>query len=483
MNTLTLYKNSKPYPYYSNSLTTVKTLNVTPFNQNLRSGYIDIELTGDEMFTFNYLSYKRGSKLIYGWVTDIEKLSRVNLYRVNFEVDPLRTYRNNLILGKQIIERRPQATKLHDPYLGSSNHHNDMIITKKMIGDPTSRFAVVQKRQPGAAEVCSRVPGIPTPYQFWVCKYLVNDWTSSKPLRQLLNKFVDSGQTSDIVTIYSVPFVDSQYLTGGSLNFKVGNENKAVEGWSLIGELVDPKGKFQNIMTLDFKTNYPDITKSQHSMNIVIPDAGVLNVPDEIAFGDRPVLVRDVDIFSGSCNYHLALENGLKMTPFSVRGSALSTIPILSNPYDTYISQNQNTLAASLLGDTASLVIGGGMLASGNPLGAGMAMSGGSSAFSTLNSLSDAKNMIPSNPPAFLGSALVSDHNNWVYQVVTKKPYTNEAEVRDRLGYPYNVLDTLVIPSNGFIQTSNCSVSSDGSVPLWAINEVNQLFDNGIKFE
>lgn len=482
MNTLTLYKNSKPYPYYSNSLTTVKTLNVTPFNQNLRSGYIDIELTGDEMFTFNYLSYKRGSKLIYGWVTDIEKLSRVNLYRVNFEVDPLRTYRNNLILGKQIIERRPEATKLHDPFLGSSKHHNDMTIKKKMIGDPTSRFAIVQKRHPGPAEQSSKVPGQPTPYQFFVCKYYVNDWTSATPIRTLLNSLGDSAQTSDIVTIYSVPFVDSQYLTGGEMFYRVGGEVKTIEGWSFIGMGVDPKGKFQNIMHLDFKTDFPDLTKSSHSANIVIPDAGVLNVPDEIIFGDTPVLVRDIDIFSGSMNYHLALEGGAKMTPYSVRGSALSTIPILSNPYDTYISQNQNTLASSLLGDTASLVAGGSMMMSGNPLGGALALSGGKNLLGSLNSLADAKNMVPSNPPAFLGSALVSDHNNYVYQVVTKKSYTNETEVRSRYGYPYNVLDTLVIPSNGFIQTSNCSVSSDGSVPLWAINEVNQLFDNGIKF-
>lgn len=482
MNTLTLYKNSKPYPYYSNSLTTVKTIDVTPFNQNLRSGYVDLQLVGDEMFSFNYISYKRSSKLIYAWVTDIEKLSRINLYRVNFEVDPLRTYRNNIVLGKQIIERRPQATKLFDPYLGSSQHHNDMSIKRKMIGDPTSRFAVVQKRHPGPAEQSSKVPGQPTPYQFWICKYYVNDWTSATPIRVLLNALGDSAQTSDIVTVYSVPFVDSQYLSPSTLYFKVGNENKEIPGWSFIGEGGNPKGKFQNIMHLDFKTDYPDLTKSSHSVNIVVPDAGVLTVPDEIIFGDTPVLVRDIDIFSGSCNYHLALEGGAKMTPYSVRGSALSTIPILSNPYDTYISQNQNTLAASLLGDTASLLAGGTMIATGNPMGGALALSGGKNLLGSLNSLADAKNMIPSNPPAFLGSALVSDHNNWVYQVVTKKPYSNESEVRDRYGYPYNVLDNLVIPTTGYIQTTNCSISSDGSVPLWAINEINQLFDNGIKF-
>ena len=63
-----------------------------------------------------------------------------------------------------------------------------------------------------------------------------------------------------------------------------------------------------------------------------------------------------------------------------------------------------------------------------------------------------------------------------------RTPYDNEIEVRERYGYPYNRISALSIPASGFIQTQNCNVSSNGSVPLWAINEVNQLFNGGIHF-
>ncbi|NCC80154.1 MAG: hypothetical protein EOM07_11200, partial [Clostridia bacterium] len=408
MNTLQLYKNSKPYPYYSSSLTAYGSAkSVTPVNQNLRSGYVDLQLTLDDLLEFNYLSYSRNGRTVYAWVTDVEKLGGSLLYRVNFEVDAFRTYRSDLVLGNQFIVRRPVPSASYDPYLSSDQDWNDISINVVAIGNPLKRYAVVQKKHPGAAEIVSRVPGQPTPYQFWVCEYDVNNWSATTALRQLIQGLGDSAESSDIVTIYSVPHVDSSYLTGGTLNYKVGTTNKSVDGWSLIRQETNPFEKFQNKVPLIFNTQHPDLTKVKHSVSLVIPDAGILNVPDEVIYGPNPVLIREVDIFSGSCNYHLAMENGLKMTPYSVRGSALSTIPILSNPYDTYISQNQNTIAASLLGDTASLIAGGVMMSSGNPLGGAMAMQGGKGMLDTMIGLSDAKNMIPSNPPAFLGSALV----------------------------------------------------------------------------
>ena len=167
------------------------------------------------------------------------------------------------------------------------------------------------------------------------------------------------------------------------------------------------------------------------------------------------------------------------MTPthLSVRGSTLSTIPILSNPYDTYLSQNQNTLAVGLLGDVANLTVGA---FSGNVPVAG---AGAMGLVNKYSSLADAQAIIPSNPPAFLGSALVSTFNQRFWAQIISKPYDNEPEVRARYGYPHHRIGNLTIPSSGFIQTNNCSVSSNGSVPMWAINEINQLFNAGILFK
>ena len=483
MNTLKLYKNPKPYPFYSAALTEYKTITVTPVHQNLRSGYVDLQLSLDDLFSFNYLSYTRNGRTVYAWVTDVEKLGGALLYRVNFDIDPLRTYRSSLVLGKQFIVRRPEVNNALDPYLSSPQAYNDISINAVSIGNPAKRYAVVQKRREGAAVQHSRTPGHPSPYQFWVCGYDVNNWTASAPLVALLNQLAQSGQTSDVVTIYSIPYIDPSYIDPTTMTIRVGGKAINISGWSFIDQGTNPSGKFRNQVPLIFSTLYPDLTKTSHSVSLVIPDAGIIHVPDEVIYGTNPVLVREIDLFSGSCNYHLAVENGLKMTPYSVRGSALSTIPILSDPYDTYISQNQNNIAASIMGDVGSIVLGAGAAYMGQgAIGGSMILRGTKGLLNTKVQQEDAQNMIPTNPPAFLGSALVSSHNNTFYEVVIKKPFINEAAVRDRFGYPYNVLDDLSIPANGYIQTANCSVTSNGSVPIWAIEEINQLFDTGIKF-
>jgi len=51
------------------------------------------------------------------------------------------------------------------------------------------------------------------------------------------------------------------------------------------------------------------------------------------------------------------------------------------------------------------------------------------------------------------------------------------------VGYPLGLMTPLSIPSIGFVQTQNCGVKSDGTVPQWAITEINSIFDNGLKVE
>ena len=54
---VTLYKNPDPYPYYSDNLTSYKTVSATPLHNNLRSGYVDLDLGFSDMFSFNYISF------------------------------------------------------------------------------------------------------------------------------------------------------------------------------------------------------------------------------------------------------------------------------------------------------------------------------------------------------------------------------------------------------------------------------------------
>src|SRR5699024_697933 len=106
-----------------------------------------------------------------------------------------------------------------------------------------------------------------------------------------------------------------------------------------------------------------------------------------------------------------------------------STIPVLSDIQETYVSQNQNALATSLIGDVASLGAGVGLSAMGG--GAGMAMginsliSGTTNIASTLGGVSDMGNKM-GNPPAMLGSALSAQFNNTFWLIITKEHTTNE---------------------------------------------------------
>src|SRR5699024_622149 len=99
---------------------------------------------------------------------------------------------------------------------------------------------------------------------------------------------------------------------------------------------------------------------------------------------------------------------------------------------------------------------------------------------STLGGVSDMGNKM-GNPPAMLGSALSAQFNNTFWLIITKEHTTNESKVHSRYGYPQGYVKKLSVPSKGFIKTENCSVTSNGNVPLWAINEINSMFDIGLR--
>jgi hypothetical protein len=151
---------------------------------------------------------------------------------------------------------------------------------------------------------------------------------------------------------------------------------------------------------------------------------------------------------------------------------------------DTYLSQNQNGLATSLIGDVASIAMGAGLIAAtggvGAALGGGASIAGGvNGLMNTAASIGDAGNHY-SNPPAFLGTALAANFNQRFWVVTKKLKITNEDKVRSQFGYPYNMVDTLTFPAAGYIQTEGCNVESDGSVPRWAMDEINAMFNSGV---
>jgi len=63
---------------------------------------------------------------------------------------------------------------------------------------------------------------------------------------------------------------------------------------------------------------------------------------------------------------------------------------------------------------------------------------------------------------------------------IAKIGMDNASIVHSNFGYPMNKVAPLVFPSRGYVKTQGCAVASDGTVPQWAIDEINTLFNNGI---
>lgn len=487
MNTLQLYKNPAAFPDFASALTPFgPPREVTPRSQDYRTGFVQMQMTFEEVMSCNYLSIKRDSKTIYAYITNVEEVSGDRLYKVSYAVDAFRTYKNHIDLDVQFIERSPVPTDLEDPLLSSLDPYHEVGVSRyswtTMVAADT-RYAVIQKRA-GYDEQKTNTPGNPSPYQFWVAPYNVHDWSDSAAIRGLINQLGDGGQTSDIVTIYSIPYIDLSGLTSGTLNYRVGSTPVSTSGWYFLNEgITDLDARLTNTIPINsILSSYENLFRTPHSVNVIIPDAGVVNIPDEFLH-EGALLVRKIDLSTGACNYYVTDNNGQKMSFISARGSSVGSIPILSDPYDTYISQNQNTLAASMLGDVANIAVGiaGASVPGGAALGASLIGQGAAGLLKTGVQQADARNMVPSNPPAFLGSALLAAHSNTCYFQVIRKKEDNAAVVHARFGYPHQRIEALVLPSSGYIQTKNCGVKTDGTVPLWAVEEVNKMFDQGVE--
>ena len=146
----------------------------------------------------------------------------------------------------------------------------------------------------------------------------------------------------------------------------------------------------------------------------------------------------------------------------------------------TYISQNQNALATSLIGDVATVFGGLAMIGSQGAIGTGATLSGLNGIINRQAMIEDMANKT-SNPPAFLGTALASFFNRQFWTIVTKQAVDNANQVHGNYGYPLNKVASLTFPSSGYIKTQGCSVTTDGTVPTWAIEEINQMFNNGVQ--
>jgi hypothetical protein len=505
MATLQFYKNKYRYPKFSAALASYGSpMDCTPVGVNLHGGVLRVKGTMDDFMSCNYLSISRGGNTLYAWIDDV-KFRTEESFEITYTVDAWRTYQSKIVLGTQFIKRSPVATSLKDTLLGSVQAYPNIQSVNYSIGSVLNRVCVVQVRGSGA-QTMSNTPVQPTPYQFFLTDYPINSWQDSQPLSQLMSLLPNNGETKNIVTIYSIPWIDLSALPGAPLTVvdSAGGELGTINGFKCVDSSTDMHGLLYHEVKIN-TDNAADLFKINHSVNVVIPEAGILNIPDELYATNNVYLRQDIDLFSGACNYMLTTGDNTFYS-MSVRGSSMSSIPILSNPEDTYISQNQNALTTSLIGDVANIGLGVAIMGMGGPTGmaaaiagAGMAgthrggMDAGMAAWGAQTAVSGGVGIMENmaqradgghayvNPPAFLGTALASNFNGMFWVVTTTQPVSNQWAVNQTFGYPYNMIDGLWFPGEGYIETQNCNVeSSDGSVPRWALDEINRLFDNGI---
>lgn len=480
MATLQFFKNPYVYPHYGNITAYGSSMTCTPVGIDLKGGSIRVRGDFNDFMSCNYLSLTRDGKTIYAWI-DNAKFRTEDSFDVSYTIDAWRTYKNKITLSTQFIARSPTNTNKYDRLLGSAEQSPEIVTTKISSMTSGTRTFVIQTR-PLTEGIHSTTPVQPSPYTFYFCDYPVNEWTNSTPIKELMGKLQFSAKPLNLVTMYSIPFFNISGLVDASLPIETAGGTEYIDGFKGLTGLENHSDRLYQHYPINIEGK-SDLLRTDHSVQIVIPEAGIITVPDELLMKNDLELRQDVDIFSGASNYMLTSDDRTKFYTQSVRGSSTSSIPIISDPLDTYLSQNQNALATSLIGDVA--MIGGGIATAvgtggiGAVLGAGGVMSGINNIIEKGTKMADISNQY-SNPPAFLGTALVSKFNKTIWVVTTKKKVDNSAIVNNTFGYPLGKVQELTFPSKGFIQTEGCSVTSDGSVPKWAISEINSLFDNGI---
>lgn len=479
MNVVQLYQNPAPYPHYTRTLTKYKSaFQATPRNQDLQSGYVDLPLTFADVAACNYLAFTRDGVTVYAWVTNAEELGGNGRFRLTFKTDALRTFQHTAKLGAQYVTRGPTVTRLYDELLGSSDPYPEVTHEEKDFGNPHTRTLVVQVRDPKPVgedpyPCPSNTPVNPTLYSFYLQNYDARTPLGNDKIR-LLIKTIKATDPNLVVTMYSVPYVDLSDLT--QTEFLINETNLSGHGWYKYPETGPQVDRISKTIQIAVPSG---LTEVDSSMQILIPDAGLLTVPKSLLAGATFGIRRDIDIFSGLTNYALTDSAG-RMHPYSIRGSATNSIPVIGDPLETYLSQNQNALTTAVMGDVATIATGVVTAATGNPAGGLLALGGLQSMASKQANLKDAANNY-SNPPAFLGSALAAHYTDKFFIITKKTKVTNATMVNSNYGYPQGRIMTLSLPATGYIQTRNCAIS--GPIPQWAIDEINARFDRGLMIE
>lgn len=539
------FLNIKPYPYYrdieGNFSEGIAIVNI---NKTSRGGSFTVRLVDkQDLYDSNYVVLTEDyGKTVYAWIEEWTR-ERNGMFTVNYKIDAFRTFKNNINFGLQYVTRldglgldnvKPIGT-IKDPMIKTYGLPYESIHQANASPDGNdgnnTRYAVIQVRgrsYVGGVDVSAPVnpsnnPLNPSQYRLYVTEYKLNNPNgTSFALNNLLTALRNMAETSNIVTMYSVPFINGYgQLADEELVLRVGDKpEETITGFKVIGEYdeimplqtfkttIDLRGVIREEFLASYSDGsvqnpYPDPGISEglnessgidflngDTAQLITPEGQVLNIPPSVLRGDfngdgkdtkynsKVPIERIVDLYSGSVSTHIGEDF---LTQYSVRSGPLGEITILSDPKDSYLAQNKTSRAVGL-----ATTIGGGILAAttgGVSLAASAAMLGptANSLIGTAAGIADSGNNY-SNQPLFLGETTGAKYNNLYHLVITThhKEFTGKT-----YGRPFEEalkLNNLQVNGvKGYIQTHQCKVEG-ANAPIWAIDEINSLLDSGVFF-
>ena len=489
------YKNPVHHPNYKYTITpSGPELFAKPVQLQTKSGTITVSANFEDLFQANYIRIRKGSSTLWGWIADVRSMGRENSWEVEYHVDPMRTYFSAIDWGKQYVVRDMTPTQLQDPLLGSTQHYLNYRSTKLIMNGSANEYKrvyVIVIRPSGEANTVrsSIIPTMPNGYVYFIREYDIRNPQNAGGITTFVEKIASSAPDPRLVSAYSVPYFDISKFDSVSTLSDYASWSDMIGAfgvdWKVIGRTTGKTLTSDDLVTTlhvgpqTLPTYYKRVP---HQARIIVPGAGILPVSDymmEYGFTFR----RDMDFFTGACNYMLMRVGGDGAGPDgqSVRSSPISNLPIIGDPKDVYMTQNQNGLTTALLGDVA--MIGGGILTTmlGMPTGPGAILQGVGAIGERSTRLRDLENQSTS-PPAMLAPALVHNFNDTAFLDISYKDCTNETMVHDEAGYPQHVMKAITPPASGYLQTMGCNINSTGAIPQWAIDQINTQLDSGIMF-
>ena len=335
---LQFYKNSFYYPHYKEALTGYgASMDCTPVGINQKGGTLRVRGDMDYFNGCNYLALTRDQQTIYAWVDNLTYRTPES-FDVTYSVDAWRTYKNRVKLGTQFLKRTPTVTNKLDSLLGGTIAGVDVHTQEYLWGNYHTRVLVVQV-VPEPAYVVNNTPVQPTPYHFYFAAYNPDNWQSSTTLVNFFSKLRGSSAITNIITMYSLPYMDISGMNTVGLPLMEGKEQVDIaNGFKFLSGTNNVIDLLTRSRLIELDTATSDLTRTPHTVQVLIPEAGIMSIPDEYLLRGNLKVRQDIDLFSGASNYTLTfweiyVSYGLEITGMELVEDPLMEIPlILSSP-------------------------------------------------------------------------------------------------------------------------------------------------------